>query len=152
MRGHNAFSTYALPSVAIFHAFCVPCHSSLMVSNVLSAGVNVLWIQWALRLKGLKTINMQKEGDDKPQLLPGADWTTSTAAEINHFLRLREHLLSTEATSRDVHGKGFMEDRWKFWNNQYFMLEDAQRVRDIAPWPSCPVMLGQSCTALLLES
>lgn len=61
MWGWNTSLTYILPSVAIFLAFHVHCHTSVMV---LSAGVNGLEIQEALRLKDF--INMQREGMTSP--------------------------------------------------------------------------------------
>lgn len=36
-----------------------------------------------------------------------------------------------------------MEGRWKFWNNKYFVLEDAQCVGNISPSSLCQVILGQ---------
>ena len=117
MWGHNAFATEALPSAAIFLAFCVPCHTSLMVCDVLSAGVNVLWTQWAFRLRGLETILTCKEGgmtspscslQTEPSL-----WLETLTVSYIFAPDWREHLLSTESTLWDVHGKGFMEDRWK---------------------------------------
>lgn len=143
MRGWNSFSTYAT-SVAIFLAFPVPCHTSVMVSNVLNASVNGLGIQRALRLKGFKIILTCKEREWQAPAAPKSSLSQSSAGGSNSFLspNWRTHL-SAEGSLWGVRGKGFMEDRWKFWTNKYFMLEDAQCVGNMSAWPLCHVILGQ---------